>query len=222
MYCSNCGKEVKDGTKFCSKCGKALSAPVKEQEPINSAGSYSSTPIKATVPSQETTRQTPPSDGLAQVPAPNRKITKGFKGKMGEGFEATGEFSYDEVYAIVKQIVGAMGEKTAVILGDSPEDQMILLGFMKPVYQKLLGQGLLNGLLGMKDPDLSAGLIIEKEGGKSKMTLCITEATTVRQTYAFIPVSPKSVEGLTVYRRFMDELVSEISRLSPTPVIEMT
>jgi hypothetical protein len=147
----------------------------------------------------------------------------GFKEKMGEGVTAIGEFSFDEIYAITKRIIDAMGEKTATIGSVSKEDETMVLGFMKPAYKKLLGRGLFSGLATMKDVDLTAGLKTEKDGSKSKLTLCIVDATTVQsKVMGFIPASPKSVEGLTEYRQFMDHFVSEMNKLTPPPVIERT
>ena len=40
MFCSNCGTEVNDGSKFCPVCGKAIQVPQapSEQSDINVAG----------------------------------------------------------------------------------------------------------------------------------------------------------------------------------------
>ena len=35
MFCSGCGNEVKEGAKFCNKCGAKLAqAPVVEEIPV--------------------------------------------------------------------------------------------------------------------------------------------------------------------------------------------
>lgn len=34
MTCKNCGKEIKDGEKFCSECGKAIEKAEKIQNKL--------------------------------------------------------------------------------------------------------------------------------------------------------------------------------------------
>lgn len=39
MFCQKCGKEVKEGTKFCENCGTAVFGTVNQNSTINSVGS---------------------------------------------------------------------------------------------------------------------------------------------------------------------------------------
>lgn len=45
MFCSNCGKETRDGTKFCPYCGVALSQDVSAWQPAPSMGDEGKAPI---------------------------------------------------------------------------------------------------------------------------------------------------------------------------------
>ena len=33
MFCTNCGKEIKDGASFCTGCGKKVKNAVQENQP---------------------------------------------------------------------------------------------------------------------------------------------------------------------------------------------
>lgn len=76
MFCPNCGAQLKDGAKFCSKCGKSMNnAPVSEQKvPVNQPEGSVRQSVKrpvASVKRQEAAAKMPPP------PTPDKKKNKG-------------------------------------------------------------------------------------------------------------------------------------------------
>ena len=54
MFCSNCGKQIPDGSAFCPECGTKLTAPVTQAAPTapvtqaapTAPASYAAAPVK--------------------------------------------------------------------------------------------------------------------------------------------------------------------------------
>lgn len=57
MYCHNCGKEIKEGDRFCTFCGSMLSEETPQPETLQQAETE---PVRETVPQPETTYKPEP------------------------------------------------------------------------------------------------------------------------------------------------------------------
>jgi hypothetical protein len=142
--------------------------------------------------------------------APKKGAKMGYKDKMNEGIDATGSFTFEQVRSANSRVVQAMGEKLVVVLDEDESVGTIHLGFFKSGAQKAMTFSLRD--LVNKDPDLLGQISIEDDGGKVEVS--IIDATTSQQALlGFIPVSPKSVHGLTTYRDYLDHFTGELKAI---------
>jgi hypothetical protein len=142
-----------------------------------------------------------------------RKTAVGYKDKMGEGIDATGAFSFARVRDAVRKIADAMGEKAVRIDSVDESAGKIWLLLFKTGAQKVMNFSVVDALT--KSPDMTAYVQVkQKEAGKAAVAVRIGEANTSQQALlGFIPISPKSVHGITTYRDFCGHLASELKHI---------
>ena len=75
MFCSNCGKEIPDGSRFCEYCGTACGAP-QQSEPVKNESAPAQAPAYQAAPAY-----TAPVEGASQ-PAGEKPKKKGKGGKI--------------------------------------------------------------------------------------------------------------------------------------------
>ena len=200
MFCSKCGTELPDIAKFCAKCGMAtqrLDASRQDTTPTSPLQQVaSSAPVPPTVSS-----------------APNTG-SKTFNEKMSEGIDATGQFTFSQVFDAVYSVAETMGPKMVSICSAEMEEGLIFLGFFKSGAQKIIHASLLD-IAGK--PDLLAEVFVDEANGR--IAVDILEATTSRLTYMYIPVSQKAVHGITTYRGFLGYFETELRRIFPEAVV---
>jgi hypothetical protein len=83
MFCSNCGKEVPDGTRFCTSCGQSMPEPVEapaERQPPEAPAAQQ--PAQPPPPVQEAVQPPPPP---VQQAAPYPPIGQQPRKKSGKG-----------------------------------------------------------------------------------------------------------------------------------------
>lgn len=145
-----------------------------------------------------------------------RKFQMGFNEKMAEGLTAKGSFSSESVINLLDDIIEAMGNKATILEKNS--DNM-LLGFAMSGAQKAMNFNALSAaasaLTKSKDIDLTADVTISTaKKGRTKITTTIKDANTSQvKGLGFIPLSPKSVLGITTFREFNGHFKQGLLRL---------
>lgn len=143
----------------------------------------------------------------------------GYKSKMGEGIDAAGYFMFAQVINAVKNVADEMGENAVEVYSVNESNGTIWLSLFKTGAQKIMNFNVIDAIT--KEPDMSASVKVEQAGdGRQAVSVNIGEAKTTRQVLlGFIPISPKSVHGITTYRDFCGHLKAELAHIDPSAQI---
>ncbi|MDR1357825.1 MAG: hypothetical protein LBJ48_00500 [Coriobacteriales bacterium] len=139
----------------------------------------------------------------------------GYKEKMAEGNDATGDFTFAQTRKAVESVAYAMGKAAVRVRTVYEEKGTIVLDFFATSFMEKVPSLQLS-----KEPYITAMIAVAPDAsGTMIVSLDIAEAYTTQAKTFGIPSGPKNIHGLSTYRDFCDLLVTEFSRMNPSASI---
>ena len=211
MFCRNCGKEIREGSKFCTGCGTPVPAPAAPTAPVEETPAVPETPVEEipTVPETPVEAPAAPVEETPAVPetpveapaapveapaavaveepaAPDAEEPAPAKKKKGKG-------KVIAIIAVCVALVGALGvggfflaQRMGLFGGGNGSDRA-------PAYVYLTGDGRLMYLPDLKEGTQALELTDDLDGDVEQYSLFSTYYFYLRQAVQF------SKDGKSVY-----------------------